>query len=191
MAEQRVLCLQGWVCFYLHSDWNKNNSVSEHLVKTQQGSGCSLISFPSNISHSIVRSLSHYFRMVGQILPWCVVRCLQMRCLGGCEPASSQDREYRHVLHHRCEFKPCWWSWRRTGCRNAHKILLKLWLYFQVQNTWSPLAKPVSLTGQKLLAASVPQADQEGKRGIKENPYWTCQRKLLLWFASLGIMFIL
>lgn len=51
-----------------------------------------------------------------------------------------------------------------TGCGNAHKIFLKLWLYFQVQNMWSPFAKPLSLTGQKLLAASVPQADQEGKK---------------------------
>lgn len=75
--------------------------------------GCSLQSLPSTISHPIVRSLSHYFRVVGRILPWYVVMCLQTRYLGGHEPASSQDREYRRVLYHRCELKLCFWSWKR------------------------------------------------------------------------------
>lgn len=66
-----------------------------------------------NVSDTIVRSQSHFFRMVGRILPWYIVKCLQMQYLEGHESASSQDRKYRNVLHHGCKFKSYWWFWKR------------------------------------------------------------------------------
>lgn len=86
---------------------------------------CSAEMSAGSIAHPTLRL---YCRMVGRVLLWHVVKCLLMWHMGGHESASSQDREYRSILHHRCEFSLADDPEGGTGCENAHEILLELWL---------------------------------------------------------------